>query len=79
MTKGICDLRKILHKAQVRLTEAGSLMYRGLCIIYISLCVSTTLVDFYCAKTPITGSERDYFVRIDSSTFMSNTYTINLA
>ena len=25
MTKGICDLRKILHKAQVRLTQAGSL------------------------------------------------------
>jgi hypothetical protein len=26
MTKGICDLRKFLHKAQVRLTEAGSLI-----------------------------------------------------
>jgi hypothetical protein len=27
MTKGICDLRKFLHKAQVRLTQAGSLIY----------------------------------------------------
>ena len=79
MTKGICDLRKILHKAEVRLTEAGSLMYRGLCIIYISLCVSTTLVDSYLQNAPLTGSHRDFFVRIDSSTFMSNTYTINLA
>ena len=61
MTKGICDLRKILHKAEVRLTQAGSLMYRGLRIIYISLCVSTTLVDFYSAKTPITGSEARLF------------------
>jgi len=26
MTKGICDLRKFLHKAQVRLTEAGLLI-----------------------------------------------------
>jgi hypothetical protein len=26
MTKGICDLRKFLHKAQVRLTQAGSLI-----------------------------------------------------
>lgn len=34
MTKGICDLRKFLHKAQVRLTQAGSLMYRGLRIMY---------------------------------------------
>jgi len=33
MTKGICDLRKILHKAQVRLTEAGSLIIGYLRII----------------------------------------------
>jgi len=26
MTKGICDLRKFLQKAQVRLTQAGSLI-----------------------------------------------------
>jgi len=26
MTKAICHLRKFLHKAQVRLTEAGSLI-----------------------------------------------------
>lgn len=26
MTKGICDLRKFLHKAQVRLTQSGSLI-----------------------------------------------------
>jgi len=31
MTKGICDLRKFLHKAQARLTQAGSLIVRGLC------------------------------------------------
>ena len=30
MTKGICDLRKFLHKAQVRLTQAGVLIARGL-------------------------------------------------
>jgi hypothetical protein len=30
MTKSICDLRKFLHKAQVRLTQAGSLIVRGL-------------------------------------------------
>lgn len=28
--KGICDLRKFLQKAQVRLTQAGSLIVRGL-------------------------------------------------
>jgi hypothetical protein len=28
--KGICELRKFLHKAQVRLTQAGSLIVRGL-------------------------------------------------
>jgi hypothetical protein len=33
MTKGICDLRKILHKAQVRLTQAGSLIIGYLRII----------------------------------------------
>jgi len=26
MTKGICDLRKFLHKVQMRLTQAGSLI-----------------------------------------------------
>jgi hypothetical protein len=26
MTKGICHLREFLHKAQVRLTQAGSLI-----------------------------------------------------
>ena len=33
MTKGICDLRKFLHKAQVRLTQAGLLIIGYLCII----------------------------------------------
>ena len=33
MTKGICYLRKFLHKAQVRLTEAGLLIIGYLCII----------------------------------------------
>jgi len=33
MTKGICDLCKILHKAQVRLTEAGLLIIGYLRII----------------------------------------------
>ena len=32
MTKGICDLRKFLHKAQVRLTQVGSLIIGYLCI-----------------------------------------------
>jgi hypothetical protein len=28
--KGICDLHQFLHKAQVRLTQGGSLIVRGL-------------------------------------------------
>jgi len=32
MIKGICDLRKFLHKAQVRLIEAGSLIIGYLCM-----------------------------------------------
>ena len=78
MTKGICDLRKFLHKAQVRLTQVGSLIVRGLGTMRKLRCINE-LGDSYLAKPLQTGSDRDFFVRIDSSTFMSNTYTINLA
>lgn len=40
MTKGICDLRKFLHKAQVRLTEAGSLIIGYLRIIRHKLLIA---------------------------------------
>ena len=73
MTKGICDLHKFLHKAQVRLTQAGSLMVRGLGIMH-KLPSINKLGDSYLQNARQTGSERALFVRIDSSTFMSNTY-----
>ena len=40
--KGICDLRKLLHKAQVRLTQAGSLSIGYLRIIRHKLLTSRT-------------------------------------
>ena len=51
MTKGICDLRKILHKAQVRLTQVGSLIVR--CLGYIYKCaVYQQVRRLLFAKTP---------------------------
>ena len=43
MTKGICDLRKFLHKAQVRLTQAGSLSIGYLRIIRHKLLIGGSL------------------------------------
>ena len=51
MTKGICDLHKFLHKAQVRLTQAGSLMYRGLRIMHKFPSINK-LDNFYFAQYP---------------------------
>ena len=56
MTKVICDLRKILHNAQVRLTQAGSLMVRGLRIMH-KLPSINKLGDSYLQNTRQTGSE----------------------
>ena len=52
MTKGICDLRKILHKAQVRLTQAGSLSIGYLRKIGSLVRGVNDLGNFYFAKTP---------------------------
>ena len=51
MTKGICDLRKILHKAQVLLTQAGSLIVRGLGTMRKCVCINK-LGNFYFANYP---------------------------
>ena len=51
MTKGICDLRKLLHKAQVRLTQAGSLSIGYLCKIGSLVRAINNLGDSYTAKT----------------------------
>jgi len=51
MTKGICDLRKILHKAQVRLTQAGSLSIGYLYKIGSLVRSINNLEDSYIAKT----------------------------
>jgi hypothetical protein len=51
MTKGICDLRKFLHKAQVRLTQAGSLIIGYLCITRRNLLWLGHLGNFYFAQT----------------------------
>jgi hypothetical protein len=51
MTKGICDLRKILHKAQVRLTQAGSLIIGYLRKIGSLVRGISNLGDSYIAKT----------------------------
>ena len=53
MTKGICDLRKILHKAQARLTQAGSLIIGYLRITRRNLLWLGHLGNFYFAKTPL--------------------------
>ena len=55
MTKVICDLRKILHNAQVRLTQAGSLMVRGLGIMH-KLPSINRLGDSYLQNARQTGS-----------------------
>jgi len=47
MTKGICDLRKFLHKAQVRLTKAGSLIIGHLGITKRNLLWLRHLGNFY--------------------------------
>jgi hypothetical protein len=52
MTKGICDLRKILHKAQVRLTQAGSLSIGYLRRAGSLVRGINDLGNFYFAKTP---------------------------
>ena len=49
--KGICDLRKFLHKAQVRLTEAGSLIIGYLRITRRNLLWLGHLGNFYFAQT----------------------------
>jgi len=51
MTKGICDLRKFLHKAQVRLTQAGSLSIGYLRKIGSLVRDVNNLGNFYFAKT----------------------------
>ena len=43
MTKGTYDLRKFLHKEQVRLTEAGSLIIGYLCTIRHKLLIGGCL------------------------------------
>ena len=63
MTKGICDLRKFLH-TKMR--------------IFIND-LRKAVGDFYSPKTSQTGSESDFFVRVDPRTFMSNTSITNLA
>lgn len=51
MTKVICDLRKFLHKSQVRLTQVGLLIIGYLCITR-RMCVRINkLGNFYFAKT----------------------------
>jgi len=50
MTKAICDLRKFLHKAQVRLTQAGSLIIGYLRKIEAIVRGINELGNFYFAK-----------------------------
>jgi hypothetical protein len=52
MTKGICDLRKFLHEAQVRLTEAGSLIIGYLRITRHKLLMLGYFRRLLLAKTP---------------------------
>jgi hypothetical protein len=52
MTKGICDLRKFLHKAQVRLTQAGSLIIGYLRKMVRIVRGINKLRDSYTAQTP---------------------------
>jgi hypothetical protein len=51
MTKAICDLRKFLHKAQVRLTQAGSLSIGYLRKTGSLVRAINNLGDSYTAKT----------------------------
>ena len=51
MTKGICDLRKFLHKAQMRLTQAGSLIIGYLRKIEAIVRGISNLGDSLIAKT----------------------------
>ena len=60
MTKGICDLRKFLHKAQVRLTQAGSLMVRGLGIMHKFTSINK-LDNFYFTKYALNRFEAQLF------------------
>ena len=60
MTKGICDLRKILHKAEVRLTQAGSLIVRGLGIVHKFPSINK-LGDSCLQNTPLTGVRAQLF------------------
>lgn len=52
MTKAICHLRKFLHKAQVRLTQAGSLIIGYLRKIGSIVRGINELRDSYAAQTP---------------------------
>jgi len=51
--KGICDLRKFLQKAQVRLTQAGSLSIGYLRITRRNSLWLGHLGNFYFCKTPL--------------------------
>jgi len=50
--KGICDLRKLLQKGQMRLTQAGSLIIGYLRKIGSLVRGVNDLGNFYFAKTP---------------------------
>ena len=54
MTKVICDLRKFLHKAQVRLTQAGSLIIGYLRKADKCMCINE-LGNFYFQNMATTG------------------------
>jgi hypothetical protein len=62
--KGICDLRKFLQKAQVRLTQAGSLIIGYLCKAGSLVRGINDLTDSYLPNPPKTGSDCDFFVRV---------------
>ena len=74
MTKGICDLRKILHKAQVRLTQAGSLIIGYLRITRRIVRGINKLGDSYLQIPLQTGSSRDFFVGVNLRIFWLTTY-----
>jgi len=67
--KGICDLRKILHKAQVRLTQAGSLIIGYLRKIGRIVRGVNNLTDSYRPKPSKTGSDRKLFVGVNLRIF----------
>jgi len=78
MTKGICDLRKFLHKVGVLLTKVWLLIVNDLTTMRKCAYINN-LGDSYSQKPLQTGSEGDFFVRVDPRIFMSNTYTTNLS